>query len=93
MKNSPPSPQSSEHGERPDHSVRQADLNTPVEVSSEQAQVESLIKRGFVWDEAVKLVYLRDHLYSNSEMRQRLANNHHMQFMRWLYEQGELHES
>ncbi|HEV2580783.1 MAG TPA: hypothetical protein VGT44_08020 [Ktedonobacteraceae bacterium] len=96
MKNNSPSPQSSEHSERverPDHSVRQADLNDPIGENSEQAQMDALMQRGFVWDEAVKLFYLRDHLYSNGEMQQRIANDHHMQFMRWLYEQGELQES
>jgi hypothetical protein len=83
------SPQSSEQSERP---VRQADANTSAECSYEQAQLETLMKNGFEWEEAVRLAYLRDHLYTNSEMRQRMANDHRMQFARWLYEQGELQE-
>jgi len=95
MKNSPQSPQPSEHSERserPDSQVQEAHMNPPVGISDEQAQVDILIKDGFVWDEAIRLVYFRDHLYSNGEMRQRVANDHRMQFMRWLYEQGELQE-
>ncbi len=89
MKNSS---QSSEHGERPDRSVRQANGHFSTGMGNEQAQLDALMKSGFGWDEAVRLVYLRDHLYSNSEMQQRIANDHHMQFARWLYEQGELKE-
>lgn len=84
-------PQPSDHAELP---VRQADSQLPsVEMTHEQAMLEDLLGGGFNWDEAVKLLHFRDHLYSNEEMRQRVANDHRMQFVRWLYEQGELKES
>ncbi len=85
------SSQPSDHAELP---VRQADSQLPsIEIAQEQAVLEDLLSGGFNWEEAVKLLHLRDHLYSNEEMRQRVANDHRMQFVRWLYEQGELKES
>lgn len=89
MKNSS---QSSDHSERPDRSVRQDDGHFSTGTGNEQAQLDALMKNGFGWDEAVRLMYFREHLYSNSEVQQRIANDHHMQFVRWLYEQGELEE-
>jgi hypothetical protein len=83
-------PQPSDHAELP---VSQADSQfPPVEVAHDQAVLEDLLSSGFAWDEAVQLLRFRDHLYSNQEMRQRVANDHRMQFVRWLYEQGELDE-
>lgn len=81
-------PQSS--NERP---TRQAEIDDSlIDTSEEQMLMDQLIARGFVWDEALKLIDLRDHLYENIEMRQRVCDDPHMQFMRWLYEQGELTE-
>ena len=89
MKNSP---QSSEHGEWPDRSVGQADVHLSAGIYNEQAQLNALMKSGFTPDEAARLVYLHDNLYSNSEMQQRMANDQRLQFARWLYEQGEMQE-
>jgi hypothetical protein len=58
----------------------------------EQRQVEDLMERGFLWEEAIKLVQLHEHMYENAEVRQRLEEDEHMQFARWLYEQGEINE-
>jgi len=63
-----------------------------VGVSEEQMLLDYLIEMGFVWEEAAKLLNLRDHLYENAEMRQRMAEDHRMLFARWLYEQGEITE-
>ena len=54
--------------------------------------IDYLIEMGFAWEEAVKLLNLREHLSENAEMHQRLADDHRMQFARWLYEQGEITE-
>ena len=98
MKNDSQTP---EHGERPERSerperierpVRQADVHLPAGTPGGQAQVEALMNVGFAADEAVRLLSFRDHLYSNGEMMQRMANDQRMQFARWLYEQGELRE-
>lgn len=53
-------------------------------------QLDSLIERGFDWEESVKLISLREHVYDNAEVKQRLADDAHMQFARWLYQHGEL---
>ncbi len=82
--------QPSEHNER---RIQHAEaMNQAVRISEEQLLLDYLIDNGFVWEEAVKLLHMREHLYSNSEMRQRLADDAYMQFARWLYKQGELNE-
>lgn len=58
----------------------------------EQRQVDELMKRGFLWEEAVQLVQLHEHIYENAEVRQRLEQDEYMQFARWLYEQGVINE-
>lgn len=58
----------------------------------EQRLLDYLIDAGFIWEEAMKLMQLREQLYENPEMRQRVAADQRMQFARWLYEQGELRE-
>ncbi len=62
------------------------------EAAAEHAQLNMLIESGFKWDEALKLLTLREHLYQNKEIRQRIENDNHMQFARWLYQQGEMGE-
>lgn len=75
--------------ERPPHSF-ETEL-WPVDTRWEQA--DDLVQSGFRWEEAVKLVQLREHLYDNSEVRQRMAADHRMLFVRWLYEHGEMDEN
>ena len=87
MKNSP---QPSEQNER---HARYAQIKSHVgNISEEQMLLDYLIDAGFVLDEAIQLLHLREHLYANTEMQQRLADDARMQFVRWLYEQGELEE-
>jgi hypothetical protein len=62
------------------------------EASKEQLFLDSLLEMGFTLEEANKLVDLREHLWDNAEMRQRMANDYRMHFARWLYEQGEIRE-
>ena len=62
------------------------------EAHERQILLDYLLEEGFLWMEATKLIDLRMHLYENAEMHQRLANDCRLQFARWLYEQGELHE-
>ena len=59
----------------------------------EQHMLDYLLNAGFQGEEAMHLVHLREHLYDNSEMQQRMAEDSHMLFARWLYEQGEINES
>ena len=87
MKNSP---QPSEQNEL---RILNAQIKSPVEnKSEEQMLLDYLIDTGFMLDEALQLLDLREHLYTNTEMQQRLADDARMQFARWLYEQGELNE-
>jgi len=68
--------------------VRVASLS-PV---SEYELLRLLMNAGFYWEEAVQLIRLREHLYENSEMRERISDDLRMHFVRWLYEQGEINE-
>ena len=87
MKNAP---QPSEQNER---RTQHAQIKSPVgNKSEEQMLLDYLIDAGFMLDEALQLLDLREHLYTNTEMQQRLADDARMQFARWLYEQGELNE-
>ena len=88
MKNNP---QPSEYNER---RIQHAEaINQVVSTSEEQLLLDYLIDTGFAWEEAIKLVHMREHIYSNGEIRQRMADDAHMQFARWLYEQGEFNEN
>ena len=87
MKNSP---QPSEQNER---RAQHTQIKSQVgRISEEQMLMDYLIDAGFLLDEAIQLLDLREHLYSNTEMQQRLADDARMQFARWLYEEGELEE-
>jgi hypothetical protein len=54
--------------------------------------LDELAEMGFVWEEAVKILHMHDHLYENAEVRQRITDDPYLQFMRWLYRQGEINE-
>jgi hypothetical protein len=60
--------------------------------SGDQVILDSLMNIGFAWEEAIMLLYLREHLYENAEMRQRITDDQRMHFARWLYTNGEMHE-
>ena len=82
--------QPSEFNER---SVQRVEIGSAATgTTREQMQLDYLIETGFVWEEAVRLLHLRTHLYENAEVRQRQADDYRMQFARWLYEQGEITE-
>jgi hypothetical protein len=79
-----------EHNER---TVQHASIETlDDELYRERKLLDQLMKRGFLWEEAVMLLDLHDHLYENTEMRQRQAEDNRMLFARWLYQQGEITE-
>jgi len=60
--------------------------------SGDQIMLDALMNIGFVWEEAIMLLYLREHLYENAEMRQRMTDDQRMHFARWLYTNGEMNE-
>ncbi len=81
--------QSSDYNER----GKQTELGEIQErILLEQHQVDRLMEQGFLWEEAVQLVQMREHVYENVEVKQRLEADEHMQFARWLYEQGAINE-
>ena len=61
--------------------------------SEEQRQIEYLLDLGFDCEEALNLIDMREHLYESDEMCERIANDSRMHFVRWLYENGEIHEN
>ena len=75
MKNSP---QPSEQNEL---RILNAQIKSQVEnKSEEQMLLDYLIDAGFMLNEALQLLDLREHLYTNTEMQQRLADDARMQF-------------
>lgn len=70
----------------------QAMKTSPSRYPDQYKQLQYLMEAGFEWKEATKLLKLKEHFYENSEVRQRLASDPYLCFMRWLYMQGELNE-
>ncbi|GCE13907.1 hypothetical protein [Tengunoibacter tsumagoiensis] len=90
MKNMPSSSAggSSDHS---DKSVKKADAkHYRPDNYEEQMSLDYLIHQGFQWDEAATLLTMKEHLYDNREMRQRMEDNYRMQFVKWLREQGQM---
>jgi len=54
--------------------------------------IDNLIDTGFVWEEAVMLLNMHEHLYENAEIRQRMTDDQRIQFVQWLYQHGEISE-
>jgi hypothetical protein len=61
--------------------------------ATEQLMLDYLLDNGFQWDEAVTLMNLREHLYENAEMRQRVTEDYRMHFVKWLFEHGLVSDS
>jgi hypothetical protein len=82
---------SSEHNESIIHEVS-AD-RAALENTDDSVLLDELVEIGFSQQEATRLSYLRAHFYENVEVRQRLSSDHRLQFARWLFEHGEMHEN
>ncbi|MBA2393399.1 MAG: hypothetical protein H0V70_11730 [Ktedonobacteraceae bacterium] len=81
------------HNDHYERIIQQLETEYPqVGSLEEQRQIEQLISLGFEWEEAAKLCDLREYLYDNDEMRERVANDSRMHFARWLYQNGEIKE-
>ncbi len=92
--NNKPSSSMGGYTEHNDRAVQHAEAETSIIDTSEgQMLMDYLLELGFVWNEAVKLIDVREHLYENPEMRQRMQEDYRIQFARWLYEQGEIGEN
>lgn len=98
MKNKSQTPQGGfpEHNERAAHHTPYTGhigIDSPMShVSEDQLLLDYLLETGFAWEEAEKLLELRDHLYDNAEMHQRMIDDYRMHFARWLYEHQEINE-
>lgn len=82
-----------------EYNERQEELAHPLEAkqhtpspNGDQVMLEYLTNAGFLWEEAMMLLHLREHLYENAEMRQRITDDLRMHFVRWLYTNGEMDE-
>jgi hypothetical protein len=76
-----------------DLTMRQLQIEiTENDTTQNQARLESLMTAGFSWDESVNLLRMREHVYENVEVRQRIENDPRVQFVRWLIENGEMNE-
>src|SRR5918911_713745 len=82
------------HVERPERTLHcfEAKHYAKPYTNNEQDQLDALLEAGFAWEEAVTLLSLREHLYENSEIRQRMADDPRLNFVRWLYLNGEIDE-
>ena len=60
---------------------------------SDQITIDYLIDTGFTWEEAITLLNMREHLYENVEMHQRMADDNRIQFVQWLYTHGEISDN
>ena len=77
-------PEFSEKREKSTHQFEAKHYKPSTE--SDQARIDYLMERGFTWEEAVTLLNMREHLYENAEMHERMAEDSRMQFVKWLYE-------
>lgn len=83
-----------EHNERSGGNAQHIEVEGVLVGTSEgQLFLDYLAEQGFEWEAALKLINLREHLYDNVEMRQRMADDCRMHFARWLYENGEIREA
>jgi hypothetical protein len=74
--------------------VQPVELAQPVlDGTKEQTQLVTLMETGFMWEEAVKLVTMRENICENAEMHQRMSEDYRLHFARWLVEHGEISES
>lgn len=81
------------HNEPYDRLLQDLEAEFPLsKAPEEQHMVECLLAQGFDWEEAVQLIDMREHLYETPEMQERMADDSHMLFARWLYENGEIRE-
>ncbi len=65
------------------------DLLLPPDTSLEdQLALDALFDQGFTWEEGLRLLVLRDHIYDVPEMREHVTADPHVHFARWLHEHG-----
>jgi hypothetical protein len=55
---------------------------------ADQLALDDLFDQGFTWEQGVRLLLLREHLYEIPEAAERVTHDPHLGFMRWLYTHG-----
>ena len=58
--------------------------------ATDNAGFESLLSLGFAEEEATRLVYMKNHVHDQVEYREMLAEQHRLDFMRWLVQHNRL---
>jgi hypothetical protein len=58
--------------------------------ATDNADFEHLLSLGFSEAEATMLVYMKNHMTEQSEYREVVAEQHRLDFMRWLIEHDRL---
>lgn len=58
-----------------------------------QVALDALFDAGFTWEEGLRLLAMRDHYYELPEVRERIAQDPHLNFARWLVAHGVLSET
>ena len=65
------------------------DLLLPADTPlADQLALDELFDQGFTWEEGLRLLILREHLYDVPEMREHVTGDPHLHFLRWLYHRG-----
>ncbi len=81
-----------EHSEKSEQTTRRFAAKHYLPDEEDTSLLHDLLQTGFAWEEAVTLLHMREHLYENKEVSQRMADDCHMQFAQWLYANGEMNE-
>jgi len=58
--------------------------------TEEDADFASLLSLGFSEEDAVRLVYMKNHVTEQVEYREMVAEQHRLNFIRWLVEHDRL---
>lgn len=65
------------------------DLLLPADTPlADQLALDDLFDQGFTWEQGLRLLILREHLYEIPEVAERVTGDPHVGFVRWLYEHG-----
>lgn len=76
-----------------EHSIQNtAKMYVQPDIAEHDVSLDMLVEQGFAREEAEQLLLLREHLYENPEVLQRMSEDNRLLFARWLYEQGEICE-
>lgn len=59
--------------------------DTPFE---DQLALDTLLDEGFSWEEGIRLILLKENIYDIPEMIERITEDPHILFTRWMYQQG-----